>query len=566
MAMARSISMMTRALAIAGILAFAVPLGGAGGPASITQADLRRWVTHLSSDELEGRATYSAGLGLAAGYISEHLRDWGVEPAGDAGGYVQTIRVLGVKTTNRSALTVRVGRETRTFRHGEGVTFSANVGGDRTVTIDRVEFAGYGLDAPAADHMDFRGKNVRGAAVVWLGTEGPDDVDAQRYRRLLTGRNRYATEQLGAFAGIGPQARTNTTTSTNATSSQGASSDRADRRSATPDFTTSQRLDRHVPPNVSVSDEVLEFMFSAAPESYATLKEKAASRDDLPSFTLDDVRLTFAIDAEYEIIRTQLAQNVVGIVRGSDPVLASTYVAYGAHFDHVGYASTEVADGRRPSPPGRVSDGAIDDRVWNGADDNASGTSALMALARAFAEGPRPKRSILFVWHSGEESGLLGSEYFVDYPTVPLGSIVAHMNADMIGRNRDNDDSESNTVYLVGSDRISTELHEINREANRSLARPLTLDYEMNDPADLEQLYYRSDHYSYAAVGIPVIFFTTGLHPDYHANTDHASKIEYEKLARITHLLYETGVRVANLDHPPVRDNLGPRAGKDTRE
>ena len=164
-----------------------------------------------------------------------------------------------------------------------------------------------------------------------------------------------------------------------------------------------------------------------------------------------------------------------------------------------------------------------------------------MALARAFAQGPRPKRSLLFVWHAGEERGLYGSRYFADYPTVPLDRIVAQLNIDMIGRNRDDKTSEANTVYLVGSDRISSELHQINRDANQALQPPLKLDYEMNDPSDPEQVYYRSDHYSYAAKGIPIIFFTTGLHPDYHANTDEVSKIEFAKMTRVTQLVYETG-------------------------
>ena len=172
----------------------------------------------------------------------------------------------------------------------------------------------------------------------------------------------------------------------------------------------------------------------------------------------------------------------------------------------------------------------------------------------------------MFVWHTGEERGLWGSRYFVDYPTVPMDRIVAQLNIDMIGRNRDDLLSEANTVYLVGSDRISTELHDLNRTANASLPEPLTLDYELNDPADPEQLYFRSDHYSYAARGVPVIFFTTGLHPDYHANTDEVSRIEFDKMTRIVQLIYETGTRVANLDHAPRRDNLGPRAGKGTRE
>ena len=131
-------------------------------------------------------------------------------------------------------------------------------------------------------------------------------------------------------------------------------------------------------------------------------------------------------------------------------------------------------------------------------------------------------------------------------------------------RDRDDKQSESNTVYVVGSDRISTELDAINRAANDSLPKPMRLDYEFNDPSDLESLYTRSDHYSYASKGIPIIFFTTGLHPDYHANTDEVSKIEFEKMTRIVQLVYETGVRVANLAHAPVRDNKGPRAGRAT--
>jgi hypothetical protein len=176
-----------------------------GGLSSITADDLKEWLTYVASDELEGRETYSAGLGLAAGYIQEHLHAWRVKPAGDHEGYLQVVRVLGVKAMSHSSVTVKVGRETRTFKDGEGVVFQRNAGGRRTVTVDRVEFVGYGLDAPGAGHMDFRGKDVKGAAVVWLGTGGPRDVDAVAYRRLLIGRNRYATDQRQAVASISPE-------------------------------------------------------------------------------------------------------------------------------------------------------------------------------------------------------------------------------------------------------------------------------------------------------------------------------------------------------------------------
>ncbi len=406
----------------------------------------------------------------------------------------------------------------------------------------------------------------RDSAVVWLGADGPKSVDPQ-YRRLLNGRTRYATEELKALATIGPDAarRGDTGTMTPTDVVHAPLPEGRDPAPVAPDFTTTRRLDTKIAPRITADDGFLSFLFSKAPVGYDELKRRAEAREPLPRFTLEDVTITFNIDVTYDVVRTQLTQNVVGVVEGSDSRLKNTYVAAGAHYDHVGSADAGAGGGSADHPPGIVTPGATDDRVWNGADDDGSGTVALMALAKAFVSGPRPKRSLVFVWHAGEESGLFGSRYFADYPTIPLETIVAQLNIDMIGRNRNNKSSEADTVYLVGSDRISSELHQISREANRALPRPLTLDYEMNDPGDVEQVYYRSDHYSYAAKGIPIIFFTTGLHADYHANTDEVSKIEFGKLTRVADLVYETAARLANLDHPPARDNKGPRAGKDTR-
>jgi hypothetical protein len=530
-----------------------------GGHEAITVENLREWLGYIASDELEGRDTYSTGLGLAEGFIQSHLQEWGVTPNGDNGGYLQSVRVMDVKVTSRSRVTVYVGDESRTFEDGYGVTFPRNSGGKQVLSIGRVEFAGYGLDLPESDHFDYGDRDVRNHAVVWLGLSGPEHLDADLYGRVLRTRSRYAIDQRKAAAVIGPTVPDRREPQDDDHAGEAPSSERID-------FTTTLGLDRLRPPAITADDEFFEFLFGRAPVSYDELKRRASAREPLPSFLLDGVTLTFHVNHEYDTVRTALTHNVVATVRGSDPQLRDTYVAFGAHHDHIGYAEHALNDpGSRTRPPGRVSDGATDDRIWNGADDDGSGTVALMALAKAFAEGPRPKRSLLFVWHAGEERGLWGSRYFTDYPTVPIESIVAQLNADMIGRNREDKASESDTVYLVGSDRISTELHEISRQANLTLPSPLTLDYEMNDPFDREQLYYRSDHYSYAAKGIPVIFFTTGLHVDYHANTDHVSKIEFNKMARITQLLYETGMRLGNLDHPPVRDRKGPRAGKGIR-
>jgi hypothetical protein len=539
---------------------FATSLLAAGGRASITATELRDWLTYVASDELEGRAVYTEGLGLAAGYIQTHVQAWGLAPRGDDGAFLQTVRVQSIKTTSRSSVTVRVGKESRTFKDGEGIRFPKNAGTKRNVTVDRVEFAGYGVDAPGANYSDLAGKDYRGAIVIFVGNAGPKALEADNSRRLLSGRGRWLTEQMKVAAAIGPEPPRNDQASSPANGNAPA-------RTPRPDFVTAQRLDQPIPPSLTAEDSLLQFLFSRAPVKYEDLKKKAEAREPLTGFRLDGVTVSVNIDADYEVIRTQLTQNVVAVVEGTDPELKGTYVAMGAHYDHVGYAETELtSDSRRPSAPGRVTAGAENDRIWNGADDDGSGTVALMAIARAFAEGPRPKRSLLFVWHAGEERGLLGSRYYADHPTIPLDRVVAQLNIDMIGRNRDDKASEANTVYLVGSDRISTELHQVSLEANRALQQPMTLDYEMNDPADPETLYFRSDHYSYASKGIPIIFFTTGLHPDYHANTDEVSKIEFPKLTHIAQLVYETAWRLANLDHPPARDFKGPRAGKGTRE
>lgn len=556
--------------------------------AAIRPDDLREWLGYLASDELEGRATFSEGLGLAAAYIAGQLRTLGVRPGGDGGSYFQRVRVLGVKSSSRSTLTVSVGGRTRTFKDGDGLSFPKNVGGKRRLELDQVEFVGYGLDAPLVPYADYAGKDVKGRAVVWLGAAGPEAVDQRQYRRLLSGRHRYATEQMQAAASLGPElprfrpgqepepdagASPSPAPSVAPAAAPAAAPDAAAAggfgRAAlpTPDFTTVQRLDKPLPPNVTARDELLEFLFSAADVKYAELKQRAEKRAPLPRFTLRDVKLVFELDADYQVVRTQLTRNVVGILDGSDARLRDSYVGFGAHYDHVGYAEGEIGPGpngqeRRLGAPGRVKDGALADRFWNGADDDGSGSATLLGIAKAAAAGPRPRRSLLFVWHTGEERGLYGSRYFADYPSVPADRIVAQLNMDMVGRNRDDRPEEEGTVYLVGSDRISTELHNLSEDANASLGAPLKLDYELNDPTDLEQVYYRSDHYSYAATGIPIIFYTTGLHADYHFNSDSVEKIRFDKMARVGSLVLATGLRVANLGHAPARDNRGPRAGR----
>jgi len=585
----RKLTAIITQLALVAAFTFSTVTAKSNGRDAITQEDLKEWLTYLASDELEGRNTYTEGLGLAAGYIAERLRSWGVKPGGPNGSFFQQVAVLGVKSDNNSTITVEAGGQTRTFKNKEGVNFPSNVGGKRTLASDQIEFVGYGLNAPLAKHNDYEGRNVKGKTVVFLGSTPPKGMEGTQYRRSLGGRARYATEQEGAVASIGVagggfrrgaggqpggqgqaqgqgQGQTQAQGQGQGQGGPPAGGQFGGGQADGSDFTTVQRLDAPTPPAATAQDDFFEFLFSSSDVKYAELKDKAAKGEPLPSFTLKNVRITFNLDAKYQVVRTQYTHNVVGIIEGSDPKLKDTYVAFGAHYDHVGYFEgdpTQAANAARGiRPPGRVTEGAANDRVWNGADDDGSGTVTIMAMAKAFATGSKPRRSLIFVWHSGEEKGLWGSRYFADYPTVSIDKVVAQINMDMVGRNRDNKSEEANTVYIVGSDRISTEFHNMTVDANGALAKPLKLDYEMNDPTDLEQIYYRSDHYSYAAKGVPIVFLTTGLHPDYHANTDSVEKINFEKMARIGQYAYEIGMRTANLDHAPVRDNRGPRVGK----
>jgi hypothetical protein len=490
---------------------------------------LREVLTVLSSDEMEGRATFSPGLDKAAAYIADRLKQAGVKPAGDEGDYLQHVAVQTIQVANHSTLTIEVNGQSRVFKDGEGVVFPPNVGVKRTFTLGDIEFVGYGLNLGRV-HNDYAGRNVRGKAVVWLGSSVPVSVQGTSASRLLGSRSSTAIDEMNAAAAL-------------SLGNDGQSS-------GTPlGFTTTQRLDMPKAPAVTVSDEALEFLFSASGLDYADLKAKAERGESLPATTIKGAKLTFNLDADYRIASVRLTQNVVGIIEGRDVQLKSSYVAFGAHYDHLGINQGIPA-------------GIPVDRIYNGADDDGSGSTALIAMADAFMAASKPRRSLMFAWHAGEERGLWGSEYLADHPPVPIESIVAQFNIDMIGRNRDNKDSEENTVYAVGADRISTELHNILVDTNNSLAQPLTLDFEMNDPADPERIYFRSDHFSYASKGIPIIFFFTGLHPDYHQVTDSVDKIHFQKMSHIVELVYDIGRRVADLDHAPVRDLKGARTGR----
>lgn len=291
------------------------------------------------------------------------------------------------------------------------------------------------------------------------------------------------------------------------------------------------------------------------------------------------------------------ARNVVAILPGSDPKLRNQYVALGAHSDHLGTrngaidndslrafneAATKIYVARTkelPDLPGsgltpeesasiRVNVDSLRrirparlDSIYNGADDDGSGSIGLLEVAERFAGAKvKPKRSLLFVWHAGEEEGLFGSEFFTDNPTIPRDSIVTQLNVDMIGRGEATDLPGGGPDYLqlLGSRRLSTELGDLIEAVNKTYATPFRLDYQYDAPGHPDQFYCRSDHYEYARYGIPVAFMSTGGHVDYHQVTDEPQHISYRHLARVVNFLADVAERVANLDHRVAVDKPKP--------
>jgi hypothetical protein len=284
------------------------------------------------------------------------------------------------------------------------------------------------------------------------------------------------------------------------------------------------------------------------------------------------------------------ARNVVAVLPGSDPALRGQYVAVGAHIDHVGFdQAPEDHDSLRAyndavrrltmaSPTGQVSPEQMQqirintdslrraratrrDSIYNGADDDGSGTVAALEIAEAFAGARvKPKRSLIFVWHTAEELGLFGARYFTDHPTVSRDSVVAQLNMDMVGRGRADDENNGGAGYLqlIGTRRLSTELGDLIETVNKARRQPFTFDYQYDASGHPQQYYCRSDHYMYARYGIPIAFFSTGNHRDYHQVTDEPQYIDYDKLANVSQFVHDMAAAVANLDHRVVVDKPKP--------
>ncbi|MCU1267033.1 MAG: Aminopeptidase [Acidobacteria bacterium] len=507
------------------------------GVDKITAAQMRDYLTFVASDEMEGRDTPSRGLDTTAKFIAMNLSRWGFKPAGDDGSYLQHI---ALRRDRVDATQTRVELSGQNLIVGEDYIPSSTAGQANSQLV----FAGNGWFVKAKNIDAYKGIDAKGKiAIVFVSPNAPPR--GVRFSDLRGGKPgedwmnavEYARKQGVAGLVYVPDFQ------------YLANWDRNRQRTMERGATVVEKFAQQSGPPVPwivASPKFANALFQSEKQSATQLFEQfySGNSESLPPpFALSsEKKLSLNIAVKKETLSTQ---NVIGIWEGSDPILKDEYVALGAHYDHLGTSIPINGDS-----------------IFNGADDDGSGTTALLAMAEALSRtSTHPKRSVLFVWHCGEEKGLWGSRYFTDYPTIPLDHVVAQLNIDMIGRSKKDGDTNSrnksltgpDAVYVIGSTMMSTELGELSQTVNKAFLN-LTFDLRYDDPADPNRFFFRSDHFNYARKGIPIIFFFDGEHEDYHQLGDSADKIDYQKMEKITRTVYMMMWEVANRATRPKVD------------
>jgi hypothetical protein len=485
-------------------------------------AELRRDLMVFASDSFRGRETGTADERRAAAFLVERLTRIGLDPAGDSG-YLQRVPLTRIRLGPGTQFTVQRGATAGSSRFVTGLIpliapSTAGPSGSLHAEGDLV-FAGYGVPR-AGGGDDLARLPVEGRVVVVING-APPGADAA-WRSELESPNAIGP-RLGRILARHPAAVVVLVT--------GASADLYDpmRRAVDHGFLqTASAPQADTGSSRAHTAPAGPMLLLGEPVAGSPLLPRRWPHDDRPQ-VLTGMRFTAAVDID----RTPVESfNVVAALRGRDSAVARTWVEYSAHYDHLGILPASAGDS-----------------VAHGADDDGSGSVALLAIARAMRQSPPPRRSVLFVWHTGEEEGLLGSTYFASHPTVPLDSVVALVNADMIGRNA------PESLYVVGPGAAphgaSRPLGKIVDSVNASLPSPFAFGRTWDSPTNPQRVYFRGDAFPYGERGVPVAFFTTGLHPDYQQVSDEPSRIDYSKLAHVSQLLYELGEVLANRDARP---------------
>jgi len=470
----------------------------------ISADDLRSFLEVIASDSLEGRETGRIGQKKAAAFIENHFRALSLEPPSH-GGYIQYTPLSARANGGRN---FTMGTKNFVFMRDY---FYEKANRDTSYLFNILYFAGYGIGSKK--YNDYKKLKINNGVVMILdGTP-------------VSKKNKQEVEQCSDLACKAKVA-----------ASKGAkllliitnSLDSVFERSL---YNSQEQIKTEIPYAFITYETALTWFPEKDKQDLEKAIRKARSGKPASEFIKADLQFNFVSNTN-----SIMGENIVGLLEGTDK--KDEVIVLTAHYDHLGIR---------------------DSLLYPGADDDASGTSAVMEMAKIFseaaAEGHRPRRSILFMTVSGEEKGLLGSKYYVKRPVIPLERTIMNLNTDMIGRIDDKHDSLGvrDYVYIIGSDKLSTTLHTVNEKANADFTK-LELDYTYNRPDDPNRYYYRSDHYNFAKNNIPVIFYFNGSHADYHRPSDTIDKIQFDLLAKRTQLIFLTAWELANREERIVVD------------
>lgn len=513
----------------------------------ITADFLKKHLSVLASDSLAGRDTGTPGLKKAADYLVNFYESIDLEPKGIDGTYFQPFELNATVTDSLVYKTYQTDRtDSLLVNHSveaeNGNTeFMRGIGGAGPIDGDIV-FGGFGVDDSLNNVRNLEGDAIAGNWVLIFEQIPYVVEDDTLVNTNYTGRDRLITliRDYGARGILlipdQNEAEFNQMAEMNSqTISVPENLELAYRSSGQSSYT---------PPYAYtyISPEFASEILGVDGES-GIQELRESTIDNLQDFRSQKTSYHLKY-TPYEGDKTIETNNVLAYFEGADPELKDEVVVIMGHYDHVGIGS--------PNENG--------DYIYNGADDNGSGTTGMMAIANAFQQaaedGYKPKRSILFLHVSAEESGLLGSRYYSDHPVIPIEQTVAALNTDMISRSDPEHIEAGNTdyVYLIGGEIISSQLDSLVQDANQKSVN-MMLDRGYNDLQDPNQFYRRSDHWNFGRLRVPFVFFFTGVHEDYHQPSDHIEDVDFEKYPRVVRLIYNSAVNIANFEGRPQVDN-----------
>jgi hypothetical protein len=496
--------------------------------APIISAELAtKHLSILASDAFEGRETGKPGAEKAANYIATEFKALGLQPVN--GSYFMNVPLIE-SSFNVSAFNLGG----TAFTAGKDFSAAGSVGSN-TIKASDIVFIGYGIGTD--NYNDLKDIDIAGKIVLYISF-GEPVVNGVSKISGTDKMSKWGTDRVTRI-GFLQSKKPALILAVNPASTmiRRGNGVRMTIKPEGPAVTTA--------PVYTITPAVANAILKPTGKTITELKAAIDQNGTPQTQTVNT-----AVETTYAGVATPVkAVNVHGLLPGSDAKLKDEVLVISSHYDHIGM----------------LPEGTPGDRIFNGADDDGSGTTGVLSIARAYSqakkEGKGPRRSILFLTVVGEEKGLLGSEYYSEHPAIPVANTIADLNIDMIGRVGQEyvgKADSANTVYVIGSSMLSTDLHKAGEKANDTYTK-LKLDYKYDDPNDPNQFYYRSDHYNFAKLGIPIAFYFNGVHKDYHGLGDDITKINFPLLAKRAQLVYYTAWDLANADKRPVVD------GKNTR-